>query len=144
LKEIQSKRTNFLAEDAFIYLRDEADHYMASLPMEIASGDGFRLGFQGDNLREGVMKSSSYLKRVMSERTTTRPKVREWRRVLLNPEPDWVQYRGLWGVKSMLQDESGPPGPKWDRLQKNQAGVKERMRWGRPLEWLAKLEKLVH
>lgn len=144
LKEMQSRRTSFLAEDAFVYLRDEADHYVVSLPMEIASGDGFRLGFQGDNLREGVVKSSSFLKRIMSDRKTTRPKIKEWRRVLLNPEPDWVQYKGLWGVKSMLKDESGPPGPKWDRLQKGQTGVKERMRWGQPLEWLAELEKLSH
>jgi hypothetical protein len=144
LKEIQSKRMNFLAGEAFIYLRDEADHYVAGLPMEIACGDGFRVGFQGDNLREAVLKSGSYLRRVMSERRTTRPKVREWRRVLLNPEPDWVQYKGLWGVKSLLQDESGPPGPKWDRPRKDQAGVKERMRWGRPLKWLAELERLAH
>ncbi len=144
LKEIATKHTNFLAEDAFIYMRDEADHYVVSLPMELSSGDGFRLGFQGDNLREGVVKSSSYLKRIMSDRKTVRPKVKEWRRELLNPEPDWVQYKGLWGVKSFLKDESGPPGPKWDRPQKNQAGVKERMRWGSPLEWLAELEKNKH
>jgi hypothetical protein len=142
LKELQSKRTSFLAEDAFIYMRDEADHYVVSLPMEIASGDGFRVGFQGENLREGVVKSSSYLKRVMSDRRTRRPKVKEWRRVLLNPEPDWVQYKGLWGVKSLLKDESGPPGPKWDRPRKGEAGVKERKRWGRPLEWLRELEDL--
>lgn len=144
LKEIQSKRTNFLAEDAFVYLRDEADHYMVSLPMEIASGDGFRIGFQGDNLREGVVKSSSYLKRIMSDRKTTRPAVKEWRRVLLYPEPAWVQYKGLWGVKSMLKEESGPPGPKWDRPKQDQVGVKERKRWGRPLDWLEELEKSSH
>ena len=144
LKEIHSQRTNFLAEDAFIYMRDETDHYVVSLPMEIASGDGFRVGFQGDNLREGVVKSSSYIKRVMSDRKTSRPKVKEWRRVLLNPEPDWVQYKGLWGVKSLLKDESGPPGPKWDRPRKNETGVNERKRWGRPLEWLHELEELTH
>jgi hypothetical protein len=144
LKEIQTRGTNFLAEDAFIYLRDEADHYMVSLPMEIASGDGMRIGFQGDNLREGVVKSSSYLKRVMSDRKTSRPKVKEWRRVLLNPEPDWVQYKGLWGVKSFLRDESGPPGPKWDRPRRKQTGVKERKRWAKPLDWLDELERLSH
>ena len=142
LKEIAAKRTNFLAEDAFIYMRDEADHYVVSLPMELASGDGFRLGFQGDNLREGVVKSSSYLKRAMSDRKTTRPKIKEWRRELLDPEPDWVQYKGLWGVKSFLKDESGPPGPKWDRPKKNEAGVRERIRWSKPLDWLAELEKV--
>ncbi len=140
LKEIQSKRTNFLAEDAFIYMRDETDHYVVSLPMEIASGDGFRIGFQGDNLREGMVKSSSFIKRVMSDRKTTRPKVKEWKRLLLNPEPEWVQYKGLWGVKSLLKDESGPPGPKWDRPKKGQVGVQERKRWGKPLEWLKELD----
>lgn len=144
LKEIQAKRTKFLAEDAFMYLRDEADHYVVSLPMEIASGDGFRIGFQGDNLKEGVVKSSSYIKRVMSDRKTSRPKVKEWGRVLLNSEPGWVQYKGLWGVKSLLSEESGPPGPKWDKPIKGQTGVDERVRWGKPLDWLAALEKNKH
>lgn len=144
IKELQAKRTHFLADDAFIYLRDEVDHYVVSLPMEIASGDGFRLGFQGDNLREGIVKSSSYLKRVMSDRKTTRPTVKEWKRVLLNPEPEWVQYKGLWGVKSLLKDESGPPGPRWDRPKKDQIGVNERKRWGRPLDWLRELEQDHH
>ena len=99
------------------------------------------MGFQGDNLKERVLKSSSYLKRVMSDRATSRPKVKEWKRVLLNPEPDWVQYKGLWGVKSLLSEESGPPGPKWEKPKKNQAGVKQRVRWSKPLSWLAELEK---
>lgn len=143
LKELQAKHANVLAEDAFISLKDEADHYIVSLPLEIASGDGFRVGFQGDNLKEPVLKSSSYLKRVMSHREVARPKVKEWKRVLLNPEPDWVQYKGLWGVKSLLSDESGPPGPKWDRKKKNQE-VTQRVRWSQPLSWLAELEKLKH
>jgi hypothetical protein len=87
------------------------------------------------------MKSDSYLKRHKSDRQTTRPKINEWQRILLNSEPDWVQYRGLWGVKSWLVEESGPPGPKWDRPQEGQVGVLERKRWGKPLEWLAELEK---
>lgn len=144
LKELQAKQANFLAEDAFVYLKDEADHYIVSLPLEIASGDGFRVGFQGDNLKERVIKSSSYLKRVMSDRTTSRPPVKEWKRVLLNPEPDWVQYKGLWGVRSLLSDESGPPGPKWDRVKKNQKTAKQRIRWSKPLSWLAELEKQKH
>jgi hypothetical protein len=144
LKELQARGTNFLADDAFIYMRDETDHYVVSLPLEIASGDGFRVGLQGETLKEGVLKSSSFLKRIMSDRRTVRPAEKVWRRVVLNPEPDWVQYKGLWGVKSMLSDESGPPGPKWDRPGKNQIGVWERKRWGRPLEWLAELEELKH
>ncbi|MBI3162038.1 MAG: hypothetical protein HYZ23_05995 [Chloroflexi bacterium] len=142
MKEMQARHANFLAEDAFDNLRDEADHYVVSLPMEIASGDGHRIGIHAeDSPRERTMRSSSYLKRVMSDRKTTRPQIKEWRKVVLNPEPDWVQYKGLWGVKSFLREESGPPGPKWDRPQKDRPGVCERVRWGRPLEWLAKLEK---
>jgi len=141
LNELQVQKSHFLTEEALMNMRDEADHYVVSLPLELATGDGFRLGFQGNNLREGVVKSSSYLKRFVSDRKTIRPKKKEWRRVLLNPEPDWVQYKGLWGVKSILNDESGPPGPKWDRPRKKQLGVNERIRWGRPLDWLAELEK---
>lgn len=139
LHELYSHPTDFLAEDAFASLRDEADHYIVSLPMEIASGDGLRIGYQGDNLREGVIKSSSYLKRVTSDRPVTLPPIREWKQILLNPEPEWVQYKGLWGVKSILRNESGPRGPKWDHADKHQPPL-ERMRWGRPLGWLVKLE----
>jgi len=144
LKELQAKGTNFLADNAFVYMRDETDHYVVSLPTEIASGDGYRIGLQGESLKERVLKSSSYLKRIMSDRRTIRPQVKVWQRVVLNPEPDWVQYKGLWGVKSLLSDESGPPGPKWDRPRKNQTGVQERKRWSRPLDWLAELEELKH
>lgn len=143
LNEIHSMRVDSLFdEEKFSQLRDEEDHYVVSLPMEMATGDGFRTG--GKPFRERFMKSESYLKRNKSDRKTTRPKVSEWHRILLNPEPDWVQYKGLWGVKSWLTEESGPPGPKWSRLQKNQAGVSERARWGKPLDWLEELEKLSH
>jgi hypothetical protein len=144
LKEISLKGTHFLAQDSFMYLRDEADHYVVSLPMEMATGDGFRIGYQGDHKSEGAVKSSSYLKRVMSHRETTHPKIKEWNRVLLNSEIDWVQYKGLWGVKSIIKDESGPPGPKWDRPKKDQDNVEERKRWGKPLDWLAELERHSH
>ena len=112
--------------------------------MEIASGDGYRVGLQIDHAREKWMKSSSYLKRVMSNRKVAHPKVKEWRRVLLNSAHDWVQYKGLWGVKSWLGEESGPPGPRWERPKKDQAGVQERVRWGSPLKWLEELEKNAH
>jgi hypothetical protein len=52
-----------------------------------------------------------------------------------------VQYKGLWGVKSTLQDESGPPGPKWDRPDKL-FQITPRKRWDRELEWLMELEHL--
>ncbi len=143
LKEIAARHTDILTEDAFAELRDEEDHYMVSLPMEMATGDGFRIGRKTAHLREHFLKSDSYLKRNKSNRQTTRPKMNEWRRVVLNSEHDWVQYKGLWGVKSWLVEESGPPGPKWDRPEKGQAGVRERKRWGRPLEWLAELEETI-
>jgi hypothetical protein len=140
LHELATHPATALTEETFANLRDEEDHYVVSLPMEIASGDGFRIGYQGENLREPVLKSSSYLKRIMSDRKVTRPTVKEWRRVVLNPEPDWVNYKGLWGVKSALSDESGPPGPKWDRPDKL-FNVNPRLRWEKPLEWLKKLEE---
>jgi len=144
LKEIAKQQTYVLAQDAFVYLRDEADHFVVSLPMEMATGDGFRIGYRGDYLREQVVKSASYLKRNKSDRKTTHPKMTEWHRMILNSEADWVQYKGLWGVKSWLMEESGPPGPKWDRPQEDQVGVNERTRWGKPLDWLAELEKSSH
>jgi hypothetical protein len=101
-----------------------------------------RIGCRAAHLREHFMKSDSYLKRNKSDRKTTRPKINEWQPILLNSEPDWVQYKGLWGVKSWLVEESGPPGPKWDRPQKDHSGVLERKRWSRPLDWLAELENL--
>ena len=113
---------------------------MVSLPMEIATGDGFRIGYLGDMRSEEVGRSSSYLKRVMSNRKIMRPQSSEWKQVVLAPEPDWVHYKGLWGVKSLMKDESGPPGPKWDRPDKLFA-VYPRKRWDKSLEWLAELEK---
>jgi len=144
LREMALKGGHVLDPDAFLNLRDEADHYVVSLPMEMATGDGFRIGYQGNNLYEGAIKSSSYLKRIMSDRKTTHPKIKEWCCILLNSELDWVQYKGLWGVKSFLKEESGPPGPKWDRPKKDQVGVYERKRWSSPLDWLAELEKTSH
>jgi len=129
-----------LTEETFENLRDEKDHYLVSLPMEIATGDGFRIGYAGDTRSEKLGISSSYLKRVMSNRKVVHPKSREWKQVVLSPEPDWVQYKGLWGVKSLMKDESGPPGPKWDRPDKLFA-VYPRKRWDKSLEWLTELEK---
>ena len=142
LNELTARGSHFLERDAFSDLRDEDDHYLVSLPMEMATGDGFRIGHQGDTRREGVAKSSSFLKRSLSDRKTTIPLKNEWRCVLLNSRLDWVQYKGLWGVKSFLKEESGPPGPKWDRPRKNQVGVSKRKRWSKPLDWLAELKKI--
>lgn len=141
LRELTRHPATALTEETFAKLRDERDHYLVSLPLEIATGDGFRIGYEGDLTFESIGMSSSYLKRVMSNREVTHPASNQWRQVVLNPEPDWVQYKGLWGVKSTLQDESGPPGPKWDRPDKL-FQVTPRKRWDRALEWLMELESL--
>lgn len=140
LHELTTHPATVLTEESFENLRDEKDHYLVSLPMEIATGDGFRIGFDGDTRSEEIGRSSSYLKRVMSDRKVVRPRTREWKQVVLSPEPDWIQYKGLWGVKSLMKDESGPPGPKWDRPDKLFA-VYPRKRWDKSLEWLTELEE---
>jgi len=140
LRELATHPATALTEETFGKLRDERDHYMVSLPLEIATGDGFRIGHAGNPKSEKLGRSSSYLKRVMSDRKVVHPRSREWKQVLLSPEPDWVHYKGLWGVKSLMKDESGPPGPKWDRPDKLFA-VYPRKRWERSPEWLAELEK---
>ena len=140
LNELATHPATALTEESFEHLRDERDHYIVSLPMEIATGDGFRIGYEGDTRSEVIGRSSSYLKRVMSDRKVVHPKSREWKQVVLSPEPDWVQYKCLWGVKSLMKDESGPPGPKWDRPDKLFA-VYPRKRWDKSLEWLNELQE---
>jgi hypothetical protein len=142
LRELSIHPATALTEENFEKLRDERDHYMVSLPLEIATGDGFRIGYEGDARSEEIGRSSSYLKRVMSNRKVKHPPVREWKQVVLSPEPDWVQYKGLWGVKSLMKDESGPPGPKWDRPDKL-FEVYPRKRWDKSLEWLMELENML-
>ncbi len=139
LRELTMHPATALTEESFAKLRDERDHYLVSLPLEIATGDGFRIGVEGDPKHEPVGMSSSYLKRNLSNREVRHPQTKQWRQVVLEPEPDWVQYQGLWGVKSTLRDESGPPGPKWDRPDKL-FQIHPRKRWGRELEWLLELE----
>ena len=141
LNELTMHPDTALTEESFAKLRDERDHYVVSLPMEIATGDGLRIGYKGDVKREPVGISSSYLRRVMSNREVAHPASTEWRQVVLDPEPGWVQYQGLWGVKSTLREESGPPGPKWDRPDEL-FQITPRKRWDRELEWLMELENL--
>lgn len=141
LNQLTMHPATALTEESFARLRDDRDHYVVSLPMEIATGDGFRIGCEGDVRHEPIGMSSSYLKRVMSNREVSRPRSSQWKQVLLDPEPDWVQYKGLWGVKSILQDESGPPGPKWERRDKKIFDISPRKRWDKALEWLMELEK---
>ena len=128
------------AEDRLLRLRDEADHYLISLPVEIPTGEGFRIGVEGNIMKEVIGHSTSYLRRIMSNRKVMRPGTGTWRPVLLTAGHEWIEYKGLWGVKSLLENESGPPGPKWDRPYKGQP-PKPRVRWARPLEWLAELEE---
>jgi hypothetical protein len=142
LHELATRPATVLTEETFEKLRDEKDHYMVSLPLEIATGDGLRIGYEGNPKAEEIGRSSSYLKRVMSNRKVVHPRVHEWRQVLLSPEPDWVNYKGLWGVRSLLRDESGPPGPKWDRPDKLLT-VYPRKRWEKSLEWLKELESVL-
>jgi hypothetical protein len=139
LRELALHPATALTEESFAKLRDKEDHYVVSLPMEIATGDGFRIGEHGDHEHEEVGKSSSYLKRVMSDREVTHPTSREWKQIVISEEPDWIQYKGLWGVKSLLADESGPPGPKWNRPDKFFT-IHPRKRWESPLDWLRELE----
>ena len=141
LHELTTHPARALTEESFEKLRDEHDHYMVSLPLEIATGDGFRVGYEGDPRHEEVGRSSSYLKRVMSDRSVVHPQWHEWKQAILSPEPDWVRYKGLWGVKSWTRDEMGPPGPKWDRPDKLFA-VYPRKRWDKSLEWLTELETI--
>jgi hypothetical protein len=142
LRELATHPATAFTEETFEKLRDEKDHYLVSLPLELATGEGFRIGYEGDPKREKIGISSSYIKRVMSNRKVVRPQSRQWKQVLLDPEPDWVNYKGLWGVKSLMKDESGPPGPKWDRPDKLFA-VYPRKRWEKSLEWLTELENIL-
>lgn len=142
LHELTMHPATALTEESFEKLRDERDHYVVSLPMEIATGDGFRIGPPGNLRSERIGRSSSYLRRVMSDRKVVHPRKRAWKQVLLLPEPGWVKYKGLWGVKSLMKDESGPPGPKWDRPDKLFA-VYPRKRWEKSLEWLKELETIL-
>jgi hypothetical protein len=139
LHQLTMHPASTLSQETFAKLRDERDHYLVSLPLEIATGDGFRIGCEGDVEQEPMGVSSSYLKRALSDREVTYPRSKEWKQVLLNPEPSWVQYKGLWGVKSPLREESGPPGPKWDSPDKL-FHIHPRKRWDQALEWLMELE----
>jgi len=143
LRELATHPATALTEATFANLRDEQDHYLVSLPMEIATGDGFRVGVDGDHQHEEVGKSSSYLKRIMSDRAVKHPNSTVWKQIIITDETDWVNYKGLWGVKSLLADESGPPGPKWRRADKFFM-VYPRTRWESPLEWLRELETKNH
>ncbi|MGE5250117.1 MAG: hypothetical protein ACM3QS_07855 [Bacteroidota bacterium] len=140
LDELYARPAGLMSRSELARLRDEEDHYIVSLPLEIASGDGFRAGSLGARHEEGSIPSSSYLKRSISDRAVTRPQREEWRCIVLNHHPDWLEFKGRWGVRSLIESESGPPGPKWERAVKNRP-PEVRLRWGSPLDWLNILEE---
>lgn len=143
-EEFMKRQTNIFNREVLSNLKYGKDKYVVRLPMEIATGDGYRVGPHAEYVPEHQTQSSKFLKRKKSRRETVLPASDAWRCVLLNSEHDWVQYKGLWGVKSWLNEESGPPGPRWERPKKNQADAEERIRWGEPLTWLEELEKNKH
>jgi hypothetical protein len=62
-----------LTEETFAKLRDEEDHYLVSLPMEIATGDGFRIGYEG-TLPMSDRHLEQLSRRIMSHREVTHPR----------------------------------------------------------------------
>ncbi|MFT3891976.1 MAG: hypothetical protein QM730_10110 [Anaerolineales bacterium] len=82
LRELSLHPATALTEESFASLRDKEDHYVVNLPMEIATGDGFRIGYEGDHQHEEVGRSTSYLKRVMSDREVLHPISQTWKPVL--------------------------------------------------------------
>jgi hypothetical protein len=59
LNELAAHPITALSEEQLLKLRDEEDHYLVSLPLEIATGDGLRIGYEGDPDREAIGISSS-------------------------------------------------------------------------------------
>lgn len=76
----------FGAEDRFLQLHDETDHYLISLPMDNPTGEGFRIGIEGNIMKEVIGCLASYLKRIMSNRKVIHPDVKTWRSMLLSAE----------------------------------------------------------
>jgi hypothetical protein len=68
--------------------------------------------------------------------------------VLEDDRPRWLDFRGLWGSKKPLHDESGPTGPKWNRprtwWQRVQCAWERRRLglWGRHKARIAACEEL--
>lgn len=145
VKALQKEQLHILEEEALskIQYGKNLDQYVVRLPMELATGDGVCVGPYHRKVEAPQASASQFLKRPKSRRETTPPASREWRRALLDENCGWVEYKGLWGVKSWLSEESGAPGPRWERPKKNQPAA-ERIRWGKPLQWLAQLEQGGH
>lgn len=146
MKALQKEQTHILEEGALSKIKygKDLDQYVVRLPMEIATGDGYCAGTHCRKMAPTHGSASQFLRRNKSRRATTPPASHEWRRIPLDERCDWVEYKGLWGVKSWLGEESGAPGPRWERPRERQSGVSERIRWGKPLQWLETLEKGGH
>jgi hypothetical protein len=119
-----------------------------ALPSEFATGDGHRIGAPGDLMKEEIAFSGHKLT-LERRKEVCKPERHAWQVQLIPRDslPPWVKYQGLWGIKSLLPDESGPPGPKWDRVSMTDAFLKyvkvpqPRRRWKNPLKWRLCLEK---
>jgi hypothetical protein len=62
---------------------------------------------------------------------------REWSPVLVQDGVSWIEFEGLWGLRSLLRNESGPPGPKWKREEdRTKAESDPRLAWSDPPAWL--------
>ncbi|MFQ5409807.1 MAG: hypothetical protein ACE5FI_15465 [Anaerolineales bacterium] len=118
--------------------------YQPFVPRDYATGDGVRIGFavsEDDLAREAVLQRADYINNDELPDTCA-PERLAWKtnEPLSDPLPPWVEYKGLWGIRSALVNESGPPGPKWDRVPKGAAQPEERIRWKDPLAWKHSLE----
>ena len=114
----------------------------SALPTEIASGDGLRIGAPGDLTKEEIAFSGYQL--TPDRKKEVRPPEKfDWTIETFPRDslPAWVEYPGLWGIKSLLADESGPPGPKWGRVGMLDSFLKyrkhpdPRRRWKDSLKW---------
>lgn len=135
----------------------------SGLPLEHACGDGISVGNVQIEV-ESREQDARYASRVPIQTQQTRqrntfPNVDaeqlEWDcRLLMQQEHYWLDYRGLWGHKTILKDESGPMGPKFKRIESSKQqrelitritggeaipsaeGKEYRPRWGTPLRWM--------
>ncbi len=61
----------------------------------------------------------------------------EWTAAILDGGQSWIDYQGLWGLRSLLRNESGPPGPQWEReenlLRSERESGRRRLAWENPL-----------